>query len=88
MLTTTGMKGGGFYDQHSSAQQAASDALSAWLDEAVATLTLPAARPPIVLLDLGSSEGRNALGVMQRAIAGLARTWARRKVLASALSAR
>jgi hypothetical protein len=73
MPATTGMKGGGYYDQHSSAQRMAIDALAGWIDEAVASLTVPPSPQPIVVLDLGSSEGRNAAAVMQRAVAGLRR---------------
>jgi cyclopropane-fatty-acyl-phospholipid synthase len=73
MPATTGMKGGGFYDQHSATQAAAIAALADWVDQATAALTLPPGPRPIVLLDLGSAEGRNALAFMQRAVAGLRR---------------
>lgn len=73
MPATTGMKGGGYYDEHSAAQGAAGAALAGWIDEAAATLALPAEPRPVVLLDLGSAEGRNALAVLRRAVAGLRR---------------
>ena len=73
MPATTTMKGGGYYDKHSTLQGESIEGLAGWIDEAVATLALPPAPQPIVLLDLGSSEGRNALGLMERVAAGLRR---------------
>ncbi|HXY33938.1 MAG TPA: hypothetical protein VEI07_06895 [Planctomycetaceae bacterium] len=73
MPSTTGMKGAGYYDRHSGAQLSSIEALHDWLDGAVAELPLPAAGVPVVALDLGSSEGRNALRVMARIARGLRR---------------
>jgi hypothetical protein len=67
------MKGAGFYDQHSSAQLSSIQALQAWVDDAVAHLPLPAAAQPVTVLDLGSSEGGNAIRVMATIVAGLGR---------------
>jgi hypothetical protein len=64
MPSTTGMKGAGYYDQHSTAQLATIHALQDWMDEAVANLPLRAPDQPVTVLDLGSSEGRNAIHVM------------------------
>ncbi|MDT3777827.1 cyclopropane-fatty-acyl-phospholipid synthase [Nitrospira sp. MA-1] len=61
MASTTGMRGGGFYDAHSSGQRAAMDEFLPWMVEAMADLPLPARGSPIALLDLGSSEGANAI---------------------------
>jgi hypothetical protein len=58
------MKGAGFYDQHSGAQLSSIQALQDWIEAAVANLPLPAFPQPITILDLGSSEGRNAIHVM------------------------
>jgi hypothetical protein len=58
------MKGGGFYDQHSAPQFASIRILFDWITEAVRTLRLPEASRGLTVLDLGSSEGRNALAVM------------------------
>jgi hypothetical protein len=58
------MKGGGYYDQHSTAQQATIQALQHWIEAAVANVPLPALTQPVTILDLGSSEGRNAVQVM------------------------
>jgi hypothetical protein len=71
MPATTGMKGAGYYDRHSTAQMSSIQALGDWLDDAVAKLRLPAAPEPVTILDLGSSEGGNAIRVMARIVAGL-----------------
>jgi gibberellin A4 carboxyl methyltransferase len=73
MPATTGMKGGGYYDQHSTAQLSAIQALDDWVDDAVANLPLPAPVQPVTVLDLGSSEGRNAVRHMAAIVAGLRR---------------
>jgi cyclopropane-fatty-acyl-phospholipid synthase len=67
------MKGGGYYDRHSGTQLSAIHALQDWIDGAVASLPLPAAAQPVTVLDLGSSEGRNAICVMAAIVAGLRR---------------
>jgi hypothetical protein len=71
MPTTTGMKTGGYYDAHSSAQRVALEAFLPWLEDAVAQLTLPSDLRPVGLLDLGSSEGGNAIYAMGRLIRAL-----------------
>jgi hypothetical protein len=63
------MKGAGYYNQHSTAQLSSIQALEDWIDEAVAELPLPPPAEPITVLDLGSSEGRNAVHVMQTIVA-------------------
>jgi hypothetical protein len=67
------MKGAGYYNQHSAAQLSAIEALGDWLDEAALNLPLPAPAQPVTLLDLGSSEGRNAVRGMAAIVAGLRR---------------
>jgi hypothetical protein len=67
------MKGAGYYDRHSGAQQSAIEAFQDWVDDAVAGLPLPAPARPVVALDLGSSEGRNAVRLMAAVVAGLRR---------------
>jgi gibberellin A4 carboxyl methyltransferase len=71
MPTITGMKGAGYYDQHSTAQLATIHALQDWIEAAVASLPLPASAQPVTVLDLGCSEGRNAIHVMTTIVAGL-----------------
>src|SRR5258708_22046813 len=73
MPATTGMKGAGYYDQHSGAQLSAIQALQKWVDDAVASLPLPDPAQPVSVLDLGSSEGRNAIRLMTGIVAGLRR---------------
>jgi len=73
MPTTTGMKAGGFYDAHSGAQRAALDAFLPWVEEVISENLLPVERSPIGLLDLGSSEGANAIHAMGRLIDALRR---------------
>jgi hypothetical protein len=67
------MKGAGYYDQHSAAQRSSIQALQDWVDDAVASMPLPAPPRPVTILDLGSSEGRNTLRVMGTIAWGLRR---------------
>jgi cyclopropane-fatty-acyl-phospholipid synthase len=67
------MKGAGYYDQHSSAQLSSIQALQGWVDAAVASLSLPDAAQPVSVLDLGSSEGGNAIRLMATIVGGLRR---------------
>ena len=67
------MKGAGYYDRHSGAQLASIQALQDWVDSAVARLPLPDAAQSVTVLDLGSSEGGNAIRVMAAIVAGLRR---------------
>src|SRR5262249_52068999 len=73
MPATTGMKGAGYYDQHSTVQLSAIQAIQDWVDDAVASLPLPGPTQPVTVLDLGSSEGRNAVRHMAAIVAGLRR---------------
>jgi hypothetical protein len=71
MPATTGMKGAGYYDQHSTAQLCSILALEDWVDDAVANLPLPPPAQPVTILDLGSSEGGNAIRLMAAVVEGL-----------------
>jgi hypothetical protein len=73
MPATTGMKGAGYYDRHSKAQLSSIQALQSWIDDAVANLPLPDPPQAVTVLDLGSSEGHNAVQVMQSIVKGLRR---------------
>ena len=73
MPAITGMKGAGYYDQHSTAQLSSIQALQDWVDDAVANLPLPDPPQAVTVLDLGSSEGRNAVQVMRSIVRGLRR---------------
>jgi hypothetical protein len=67
------MKGAGYYDQHSTAQLSSIQTLQGWVDDAVANLPLPDPARPVTILDLGSSEGANAIRLMVAIVAGLRR---------------
>ncbi len=71
MPVTPGMKGEGYYDQYSSGQRASIQLLHGWLEEAVAELVLPPETLPVTLLDLGSSEGKNAIEMMRQLASAL-----------------
>ena len=73
MPAITGMKGAGFYDLHSGPQMSTIRALQSWIDDAVSSLPLPASSQPVTILDLGSSEGGNAIRQMAAIVAGLRR---------------
>jgi SAM-dependent methyltransferase len=73
MPVTTGMKGAGFYDQHSTAQLASMQLVFDWIETALAAMPLPPASQPFTVLDLGSSEGRNALLTMNRIVEAVRR---------------
>lgn len=74
MPTTTGMKGGGYYDANSKEQRSALEAFLPWLEEAVAALPSPATfQESWNVLDIGSSEGGNAIYAMNRLITALRR---------------
>jgi gibberellin A4 carboxyl methyltransferase len=80
MPVTTGMKGAGYYDQHSAAQQASMRLVFDWIEQAIATLSLPPSVQPVTILDLGSSEGRNALVAMNGIVEAIRRRQADRLV--------
>src|SRR5262249_20697890 len=73
MPATTGMKGAGYYDRHSTAQMSSIQVLQDWVDNAVANVPLPAPPQAVTVLDLGSSEGRNAIHEMALIVEGLRR---------------
>src|SRR5262245_43828336 len=65
---TTGMKGDGFYDRHSSPQWAAISAVLPWIEEAVGRADLADGQAPIVLVDYGCSEGRNSIEALRKLV--------------------
>jgi len=72
MPTTTGMKGGGYYDAHSKEQRAALDEFLPWMEEAIANVSIPSApQAAFGVLDIGSSEGGNAIYAVNRLIGTL-----------------
>lgn len=73
MPVTPGMKGSGFYDRHSTAQLASIHRVFDWIDDALAAIPLPPSPQAFTVLDLGSSEGNNALIAMNRVIEAVRR---------------
>ncbi len=73
MPSTTGMKGGGgYYNAHSKEQRSALEAFLPWIEEAIADLPIsPDNQNSLSILDIGSSEGGNAIYVMNRLISRL-----------------
>src|SRR5262245_61986979 len=71
MPATSGMKGEGFYDQHSSPQMAAIEAVLPWLEDAVVRSDWESTQSPIVVADFGCSEGRNSIAAMRRVVKAL-----------------
>lgn len=69
MPVTTGMKGEGFYDEHSAPQLAAIAAVLPWLEDALGTMEWADREGPIVLADFGCSEGRNSIVAAKRLLA-------------------
>jgi hypothetical protein len=67
------MKGAGYYDRHSAAQRSSIQALQDWVEAAALGLPLPDPAQPVTVLDLGSSEGGNAIQVMATVVAELRR---------------
>jgi gibberellin A4 carboxyl methyltransferase len=68
---TTGMKGGGFYDDHSAPQMATIAAVLPWLEDAVGQMELATPGGPVVVADFGCSEGRNSIAAAGRIIAAV-----------------
>ncbi len=70
MATTTGMVGGGYYDDNSEGQRIALSAFLPWLEKAVEDLDERCLTfvPFLGVLDIGSSEGGNAIYAMKRII--------------------
>jgi hypothetical protein len=67
---TTGMRGAGYYNQNSAPQWAAIEAVLPWLEDEVGRMALPDVAP-IVIVDYGSSEGRNSIAAMRRLVDAL-----------------
>jgi SAM-dependent methyltransferase len=80
MPVTTGMKGAGYYDRYSTAQLASMRLVFDWIETALAAMPLPPASQPFAVLDLGSSEGRNALISMNAVVEAIRRRQADRLV--------
>ncbi len=69
MPAITGMKAGGYYDEHSATQRAAFETFLPWLEEAIEGSAASNNNDgPYTILDIGSSEGGNAVFAMKRLI--------------------
>ena len=66
--TTEGMKGGGYYDDHSEYQRATAASAERFISESVAAAPLPAAGRMFVVADYGSATGRNSAASVQIAV--------------------
>jgi len=69
--TTTGMTGSGFYNENSSPQWAATEAVLPLLEEAAAGLPVTTGTGPVCLADFGCSEGRNSIAALTRPVSRL-----------------
>ena len=68
MPTTTGMKSGGYYDAHSTYQEKVVESGCRFVEQAVATMTLPAPERMFTVVDYGCSQGRNSTRVVSHAL--------------------
>ncbi|MGD9723016.1 MAG: hypothetical protein AB7O59_17405 [Pirellulales bacterium] len=66
MPTVSGMKAGGFYDEHSGGQRSSIERLMDWIEEAAQDVAIPPADVPLALVDYGCSEGKNSLAALAR----------------------
>ena len=66
--TTTGMKGGGFYDAHSEYQRRVIQAGEAEIRNAVASLALDGIRGAVTIADYGAGTGSTSALAMHTAI--------------------
>ena len=73
MAVTTGMKGDGFYDANSAAQRTTIAMVDHWLEQSAEQLSLPGEDGCIRLMDIGCSEGGNAIDAIKPFICQLRR---------------
>ncbi len=71
MTTTEGMKGGGYYDEHSEYQQRTAQTAAALIEESVRAVPALAAGATFVIVDYGSSTGKNAIASVRAAVAAV-----------------
>jgi SAM dependent carboxyl methyltransferase len=65
---TEGMKGGGYYDDHSEYQRATAASAAGFISESVAAMRLPDADRMFVIADYGSATGRNSVASVRLAV--------------------
>jgi hypothetical protein len=71
MSTTEGMKGGGYYDDHSEYQRGVAATGTSYLEDCVGALPLPPADGQVVVVDYGASTGANSLASVGIAVAAI-----------------
>lgn len=71
--TTKGMKGGGYYDDHSEYQRATAASAATFIAECAAAAPLPRDRHTFVIADYGSSTGRNSVASVRVAVEAVRR---------------
>lgn len=70
-LQATSMKGGGYYDQHSSIQATTNATAIPLIIKAIEEMDMPAQGRSFTLVDYGSSEGKNSAEAVSQAIDAL-----------------
>ncbi len=68
MSTTEGMKGGGYYDDHSEYQRSVAATGASFIDECVAAIPMPPPTRAFVIVDYGASTGGNSLASVRAAV--------------------
>ena len=68
MTTTEGMKGSGYYDEHSEYQRSVAATGVSLIERCVATLPMPAPDLAVVIVDYGASTGANSLASVRAAV--------------------
>ena len=68
MSATEGMKGGGYYDDHSQYQRATAASAAQLIGESVAAAPLPDQEQMFVIADYGSATGRNSAASVRLAV--------------------
>src|SRR5262249_37928179 len=81
MPSLAGMKGGGYYDRHSTVQSATLDAFADWVVEPIGRMALPDEPSPIAVADYGCSEGANSIRAAGVAVEALRRRRAEQPIV-------
>ncbi len=73
MTTTEGMRGGGYYDDHSEYQRSVAATGAALIEECVAAIPMPPTGRAVVVVDYGASTGANSLASVRAAVEAVRR---------------
>jgi SAM dependent carboxyl methyltransferase len=71
MTTIEGMKGGGYYDDHSEYQRSVAAAGESYIDECVHAIPMPPGARAFVIVDYGASTAANSLASMRAAVSAV-----------------